>query len=672
MKNNSSNFNSEELEYVPPALPGQKSRMLARTVQSSNQMVRSAMSLSKGFFQGTGSFLCSTAFHIVLILLLVLFSFEAANKPLPNQLILQDTLEEEREQDLEILLDDLEHMADSLTITNLTITEQGMEGQTDATISPPELHTELLEDLNAPQVSLDQFVFFNKQTDSLLEDVPIGTTGSVQSIVGDYNEAMDQITQELIWMLSKDKVLVIWLFDQSESMRDDQLKIRNRIKRIYDELGLGGFTKDDALTTGVASYGSQFDMHTRGPTSNREQIERAIDAVPVDPSGQEQMCSAVSEAIKRHRRYASIADRKVALILVTDESGNKQDNRDSLENAIAIAKATNCRVFVMGREAIFGYPYAHVRWTHPIEGTTHLLPVDRGPETAIVEQLQTDGFGSRKDAMASGFGPFEQVRLAKETGGIFFMMPGQETSINQVTDRKYAAEQLLAYRPELNSRLEQMSAISEDPLKQLLTKVIYDLNPYNEAVADVIEIRQFFNRDPSIFVREVRQEQAKMITYIEYLDGAIEAVEKARILRDDSVSVRWQANYDLLYGQLLAYRARAYEYGAYLTNFIKSNPKTPTPSASYFEFTGWALETQAALSAADKTAGDIKLSIQVLTQILKEHEGTPWATRASWEIKRGFGVKLEPRFFDARRRQAAPRPVGPGAPPRPPVVIPNL
>ncbi|MGY8766829.1 MAG: vWA domain-containing protein [Pirellulales bacterium] len=664
-------FHNTELEYIPPALPGQKNRAMVRSVQAASQFAHSAMNLSKEFFQGTGSFICSTAIHTILILLLVLSSFEAVDKTLPNQLVLQDTIEEEREEEFEILLDDLEHMADSMTITNLTTTEKGLEGQTDASISPPVLQTELLEDLNAPQVSLDQFVFFNKQTDSLLDDVPIGSTGSVQSIVGDYNEAMDQITQELIWMLSKDKVLVVWLFDQSESMRDDQEKIRNRIKRIYDELGLGGFAKEDALTTGVASYGGQFDLHTRAPTSDREMIEKAIDAVPVDPSGQEQMCSAVTEAIKRHRKYASIADRKVALILVTDESGNMQDNRDSLENAIAIAKATDCRVYVLGREAVFGYPFAHVQWVHPIEGTTHLLPVDRGPETAIVEQLQTDGFGSRKDALASGFGPFEQVRLAKETGGIFFMMPGQESSINEVTDRKYTAEQLMPYRPALNARLEQMDSISDDPLKQLVTKVIYDLNPYNEAVADVIEIRQFFNRDPALFVREVRQEQAKMITYIEYLDGAIEAVEKARILRDDSVSVRWQANYDLLYGQLLAYRARAYEYGAYLTNFIKSRPPLPTPSAPYFEFTGWGLETQAALSAAEKTEGDIKLSKQVLTQVVNEHSGTPWATRASTEIKRGFGVKLEPRFFDTRRRQTPPRPAA-GAPARPPVRIPKL
>src|SRR5690606_13579439 len=100
----------------------------------------------------------------------------------------------------------------------------------------------------------------------------------------------------------------------------------------------------------------------------------------------------------------------------------------------------------------------------------------------------------------------------------------------------------------------------------------------------------------------------KMITYIRYLDQAIEAVEKGSDLRDDSTSLRTQANYDLLYGQLLAYRARAFEYGAYLTEFVKA-PRLPAPPAQpYLEFRGWRLETQEQLAAEQLTASDIELS----------------------------------------------------------------
>ncbi|PQO38341.1 vWA domain-containing protein [Blastopirellula marina] len=621
----------------------------------------------------SASFFVSFSFHFALILVLAMFTI-AERPPKQVELVVVEPEDEERERPLEFELDESEKIATEMTIANLTISEQGMEGMVDASVSAPSLELPPSEYLDGPEISLDVNSLLTKNTESLIEDMPVGTVGSVQAVVGDYQEAMDQISQELIWMLSKNKVLVIWLFDQSESMKDDQEKIRRRIHRIYGEVGLSEHSKGNALTSAVASFGQGFQLHTRTPTSDAEEIDQAIADVPVDPSGEEMFCSAVGEALTLHRRYARTADRKIALIVVTDESGNTKDNEGRLEKAISIAQATEARVYVLGREAVFGYPYAHVRWVHPETGSTHLLPVDRGPEAALIEQLQTDGFGKRTDAMASGFGPFEQVRMAKETGGIFFMLPGEESNINQSVDRRYEPKLMERYRPDLRSRLEQVSEVKNDPLKTLVTKIIYDLNPYQESVADVIEIQQTFSGDPKRFSQDVRKQQAKMITYISYLDRAIEAAEKNRRLRDESTSVRWVANYDLLYGQLLAYRARAFEYGAYLTNFMANPPQLP-PQPSYMEFRGWRLGTTSELAAPEKTEADIALSQEVLKRVIDDHAGTPWATRASWEIRRGFGVKLEPTFADTRRfnrPRPAPSVPAPNMPPPMPVRIPKL
>lgn len=622
----------------------------------------------------SASFLVSFAVHFALMLVLALFTVtELPQKAI--ELVVVDPLEEEREELLEFELDDSEKISTEMTIANLTTTEQGMEGLVEASLSAPSLELPPTEYLDGPEVTFEPNALLTKNTDSLIQDMPVGTVGSVQEVVGDYQEAMDQISQELIWMLSKNKVLVIWLFDQSESMKDDQEKIRRRIHRIYGEVGLSEHAKGQALTSAVASFGQGFELHTRAPVDDPQQVDKAITEVPVDPSGEEMFCSAVGEALTLHRRYAQTANRKIALIVVTDESGNTKDNEGRLEKSIAVAQATDARVFILGREAVFGYPFAHVRWIHPETGRTHLLPVDRGPEAAIVEQLQTDGFGKRTDAMASGFGPYEQVRMAKETGGIFFMLPGEESNINQSIDRRYEAKKMNLYRPDLRSRLEQLSEVKTDPLKTLVTKIIYDLNPYQERVADVIEIQQRFSGDPAKFTQEVRKQQAKMMTYVTYLDKAIEVAEENRSLRDDSTSLRWKANYDLLYGQLLAYRARAFEYGAYLTNFLASPPQMPN-KPDYMEFRGWRLTTTSELAAREKTDADIARSREILEGIIAEHEGTPWATRASWELRRGFGVKLEPVYFDTRRlnrtrSMPTPRPNMPQPPPMP-VRIPKL
>lgn len=619
-------------------------------------------------FRGSSSFLASLIFHMVLVIFLALLTFDPPKDRAAHAVILDDVVEEPLERPLEDELDELEHLATEMSITKMPSAVSGLAGMAPASLSAPQLETKLLEDMIGPQISQVDLQLINKPNDSLMKELPVGTQGVANVVVGDYNEAMDRLTQELVWMLDKGEVVAVWLFDQSESMKDDQAKIRQRIKRVYDELGIVGVAKDEALTTGVASYGGGFELHTRTPTSNREDIDAAIAEVPVDPSGEEMTCQAIIEAVNRHRRYAQIAKRQMAIILVTDESGNSDNNQRFLEDAIQACRRADARVYVLGREAMFGYPEAKVRWEDPQNGNIHLLPIDRGPETALIEQLQTDGFGIRRDAMPSGYGPYEQVRLARETGGIFFMLPGEEKNINELNDHRYDVAAMEPYRPDLRPRRDQARDAMQDPLQGVISKVIYDLNPYEESVANVIEIRRFFSPNFDQLSTQVRMEQAKMLTYIDYLDKAIAATEKAQPLRDASPSVRQQANFDLLYAQLLAYRVRAYEYGAYLTEFVKNPPPVPNPPTPKHEFRGWALDTVNKLSAESITQGDIEHSRELLKEIIEEHPGTPWASRAKWELERGFGIALVPSFFDTTRFPQR-RGNGPAPPPTP---IPKL
>src|SRR5688500_19517435 len=112
----------------------------------------------------------------------------------------------------------------------------------------------------------------------------------------------------------------------------------------------------------------------------------------------------------------------MALIVVTDERGEHQDNYSNVEADISVAKDTRCPIDVLGREAVFGYPYCYMNWVHQETGLNFWLQINRGPETPDVEQLQTDGFHHRWDAHPSGFGPYEHTRMARETGGVFFLL----------------------------------------------------------------------------------------------------------------------------------------------------------------------------------------------------------------------------------------------------------
>ena len=248
---------------------------------------------------------------------------------------------------------------------------------------------------------------------ALIAAVPDGEVkGEARDIVDSYQQALDRLAQELIWMLDEGPVLVVWCFDQSESMKDDQQEIRDRIETVYEQLGLVGAPTTTRLLTAVTSYGENFIDHTQHkPTSDRQQIREAIDAIPVDKTGKEMMCAAVGRAITVYRDMAR-RGRQMAVVLVSDESGDRQNNDVFLEQAIAVAKAAKSKIYVLGRESVFGYPFAFFRWTHPQTNRIHWLPMDRGPETGFPEQLQTNGFRRRHDAFSSGFGPYEQARMA--------------------------------------------------------------------------------------------------------------------------------------------------------------------------------------------------------------------------------------------------------------------
>ena len=367
----------------------------------------------------------SMVVHIVLLVVLGLLVFE---NPIRAELkTLLAVVDPPEPEPVAIELDEEIKPVTQQTLDVLTSAPAIGAAGPAASIGTPTLDQRVVEQVEATEVMIDAPTLGIPDSVGLIESVPDGDVkGEPRDIVSDYKQAMDRLTQEIMWMLDKGPVTVIWLFDQSKSMEDDRQEIRDRFELVYDQLGILGTANSNALMTAVVSYGSGFRQHTE-PTSNRELIRQGMDSVPIDSTGEELMCQAVGQAISIHRKAAT--RRQLALVLVTDESGQPENNGQFLEAAVAEAKSARCKIYVLGREAVFGYPYAFVRWRHPQTRRMHWLRIDRGPETGFPEQLQTNGLSRRRDAFSSGFGPFEQARLARETNGIFFMLPSIEEDL---------------------------------------------------------------------------------------------------------------------------------------------------------------------------------------------------------------------------------------------------
>ena len=510
--------------------------------------------------------------------------------------------------------------------------------------------------------------------------------GEVGSMVEGYGTAMGVITQELIRMMRQQKVTVVWLFDESESLADDRREIRENYLRVLDELKVAS-TQDSELRKGseqlltvVASYGQGIHEHTPRPTADLDMIKAAVDKVPIDPSGQENMCQSIATIINKYKQTAIRGKRKLAVIVVSDESG---DDGDFVENAIAESRAAKAPLYFLGRESMFGFPYAHQRWIDEPTQEEFWIRIRRGPETPFPECLQWNGLHSRWDTQSSGFGPYEQVRMARESGGIFFVLPGEENSLigEGANDRrKYDFLAMREYQPNLVARPEYVRDRSTSEFRETIWRVISTLNPNDDKLlfpTHDLELNidnEHFPLGVQGFRSKAALQIVKAARAMQLIEQAIGMLETIKPLRAAEATQRWRADYDLALAQLYIFRLRLYQYLLTMDKHANLMPAPKILKAN--EWNVWwnnqTIDPDETQFSRLKAAFGFKLSrdeyremvkteeassIERMRMVIVNHPGTPWARRAQTELDMGFGFVVSERVWDplGKRSEAATR-----------------
>lgn len=512
-------------------------------------------------------------------------------------------------------------------------------------------------------------------------------SGEVGAMVEGYGAAMGIITQEIVRMMRQNKVTVIWLFDESASLEDDRKEIRENYQRVYDELGIAAKQdeelkrgRSEQLLTIVASYGAEIHEHTVRPTADIEQVKAAIDKVPVDKSGQENMCQSIAAVINKYKQTAIRGKRKLAVIVVSDESG---DDGQFVEQAVAEARAAKAPVYFLGRESTFGFPYAHQRWVDEPTQEEFWIRIRRGPETPFPECLQWNGLHSRWDVQNAGFGPYEQVRIAHETGGIFFVLPGEETTLvgaDANERRKYDFHSMREYQPDLISRPAYVQQRGTSKFRTALWEVIATLNPNNETLLfsrhdPLLNLQnEHFKLNPQEFRQQAIEQVSRAARSMNLTDEGIALLESIRPLRAQEPSLRWRASYDLAVAQLYIFRLRLYQYLLAIDVHANNMPAPQNPRSNEWNF-WWGgqpivpdeqqferLKKSFQMKMTreeyvEMVKNEEKTAMERIRSVVTEHAGTPWSRRAETEIGLGFGFRVGDRLWDpsGRRTEAEMR-----------------
>ena len=604
----------------------------------------------------------SLAFHLIVIIVLARIMMPPAD-PKAVSLTIDEPLEQIEEDVFSPEID-----FDDLVTEN--IGADGDEGFESASAEAPviEINSEDAIDLELEVRAAGDIVTDNDLFKATAESMAIlPVKGSVGNSVKAASGAVDRLTHEILMSMQERNTVVVWIFDQSASLMRQREEIRKRFDRIYEQLGVLEATGhrafankgDQPLLTQVYAFGSTVTSLIQEPTDNLTTIKNAVAEIERDTSGIENVMAAVITAASEHAGFRKI-DRvtrqpksNVMLIVVTDEAG---DDLGRVDEAVQRCTKLQMPVYVVGVPAPFGRAETQVKWVDPdpnFDQSPQWALVSQGPETLMPERLRLDLMRTFSDLemIDSGFGPFQLTRLAYETGGIYFAVHPNRTTGRRVrkweTD-DYSAylryffepEAMRRYRPDYVSNKTYLERLKENGARQALVQAATFTTT---GTLESLNLR-FEKFDEARFVTEVSRAQQTAAIIEPQINRLYEMLKAGEPDRQEEVSLRWQAGFDLAIGRAIAAKVRAESYNAMLA-LIKTklkfdpprNKKTPQNNT-------WVLRPADVIETGSRDSKLLDKANMYLTRVIEQHPGTPWALLAERELETPIGWKWEQQY----------------------------
>ena len=471
-----------------------------------------------------------------------------------------------------------------------------------------------------------------------------GTTG--EALI-QLDTALDRVTWEIARNLQEHKVLVVWMIDASGSVVPQRQALIKRLRRIYSELGAlesaGQLPRvEQPLLSGVVLFGEKTTFITKEPTDRFDVIVNGIQSAPTDPSGLENVFTAVSQVMDNWKNYRyEFGNRQIMLVALTDEAGD--DYGQPLETAIHKCQHRGAKAYVIGPAAPFGRRKGYIPYVAKENGKTYQIPVDLGPESVVVENIDLPYWyeGPQLTYLSSGFGPYALNRLVKETGGVYFMT-NMTTNSELSTIGQFDSAIMKAFEPDYGySSPEQFR---KDIFKHPLRGAVVGMAEYSQTTnlraqgTPTLEFRVQANNFRQTFADAQKSAAISSLAIDNILARMPPNTEK---LFASEQSLRWRLAFSLDYGRLLAQKVRSFEYNSALAQLKGTYSESDINSkVNHFIF-----RPDKELNYAPSVRKQARIAEEHLQRVIKEAPGTPWEMLAKRELKDGFGIRLVERFI---------------------------
>jgi len=490
---------------------------------------------------------------------------------------------------------------------------------------------------------------------------------------------------------------IIWLMDASLSLKEERKVLASQVAEFYGQLLEEQKTlMEQDLSMRVNSIVFAFGSTLQPVRMDRgsvtpDAMSRGIEHLPIDETGVENVMTALITAVSS---VASGKKERIEIVIWTDESG---DDLHRLEDAIALCRALQARVHIVGPLSVLGMRDGTQQfelpkpWEYRIE-----LPVMRGPDSAFPERAQLpmwfdsnaasweDGpvvlaansgnlGGPHRRKLLAPTGPYALTRLALATGGRFIALRRDGDRASMQGDR------YKNYLPDYGSGLEVLADVESKPLRRVVVEaasitdakiyappnylfptLVQDSYPYSRGLM-YVRSENFPGVLKDQLIAQTRKLAVARRTVQQAIDvmlfqstplatsgtGRESATEnRSTILSLASIppeyeyekSPRWRAWYDLNLGRLLYQSVRIDSYVAVASEMSSGSV---IEEIQKNEFNSVLFRNSTPVSSSSELTARALLGRQLLERVVEQHPDTPWSQLALWELEHPPGFAYE-------------------------------
>ncbi len=475
-------------------------------------------------------------------------------------------------------------------------------------------------------------------------DMPGGAelTGKVNTGTRrDYQSVLDNMAREVLDRIEKRRLLIVILFDESQSLLDDRKLVSAQLEQTFADLMFSMSDKQEKrLKWAVVSFSSAPRM-CLPPTRSVEKVRGAIAKMRIDRSGKENVLGGVNYCVRELSREAE----RMFILLVTDEQGDDVGleadapprKRRAMKEAVAVCRDAKTAVFVLGREAMLNHGNI---WTH-IPGLKAPGWLMRGLSGCRQETpTRHDWLRMNLGYVPSGYGTYSLSLLAARTNGAYFILSDKKSPYGEKAIKPYEPEYV--YPDEYDTRVRESAVRSE--INDILSHMYDGLWHHWE----------FCKPDWSMQVQRLQQIDHQYKTKLAWVDGKIQkllALEK-QVRKEKHARKRWEANFDLtlahlykMQAQIMQFRAHA-QFAMKQKGFPKRPPRDPKKGMILYMRPALPDDRKAKFIGGSAARSSMRKAHRACAIVQRKHGGTPWAARAKIEDRNILPVRWEFRIVD--------------------------